>query len=146
MKSLKSYIAVLSLVLAGSSCVNEDIIEQKQTTAGEFTVKVEFGSGSRTMFPSEDARTQVWSAGDKVLVYGEKAKGILTLKEGAGLNAATFSGTVYGDPSRLKYVVYPADHATLKNGKVTFNYDAADNSVEYPNSNLPMWVRMTQPA
>ena len=139
MKIFKSCVAMLALALAATSCTDDVLMEQEQVATENFSIKVEMGRDSRSMFPNENATKQVWSKGDKILVYGENSSGILTLEGDGGDQTGVFSGSVYGSLKRLKYVVYPADHATLKDGKVTFNYDADANSIKYPNTNMPMW-------
>lgn len=100
---MKAGLAMMAMVFA-TACQNDEIVEQSQyNDSNELTIQVTKDIDSRIAMTKDGP---VWSAGDKLFVYGGKSQGWLTLVDGAGSGTATFSGLISGKVSDLKYVVF----------------------------------------
>lgn len=121
---------VLLSLMTLVSCQNEEQVQTEQ--ANSVTLKVGTFAGSRTQ--ADKFGKVTWSKGDKMLVYGDNAQGVLTLVGEGGESVGTFTGFVFGNPDNLKWSIYPAEGSSVtdKGAEITLS------KVAYPYSNSPM--------
>lgn len=112
MKKIFFGVAAAALLLNVTGCENEDVVlQQEGAMPQEFTLQAEYGTATRTTLEegSTGGYNTLWSAGDQIYVSDESGEvtGVLTLTEGEGKTSGTFKGVVCGDPSTLKYAIFP---------------------------------------
>lgn len=116
--------AAVCALLLGTSCQNEDIVNQAATQ--EFTLKLDMGANSRTMM-SENG--PVWGNEEELYVVGDNGNSYGTLRmvwRSSDGKSAMFSGKITGDASRLEHMVYPkpVDNQIQMNTLNGANYNA----------------------
>lgn len=131
MKKIILGAAVLAAMMA-TSCQNEELVASQEQ--GNVVVKASTMNESRT---SVEGRTIYWSKGDGLLAYGEDVLGSLTLVGQGGSTDGEFVGYVSGKKENLEYLVYPAEMASYKDGKVTIEI----GTINKANSNAPMFAQ-----
>lgn len=115
---MRAGLAMMAMVFA-AGCQNNEIVGKNQyNDSNELTIQVTKDVDSRIAM-TEDG--PVWSAGDKLFVYGGESEGWLTLVDGEGSGTATFSGLVSGKVSDLKYVVFGDVERSGNNVTVTLD-------------------------
>lgn len=130
MKKIILGAAVLAAMMA-TSCQNEELVASQEQ--GNVVVKASTMNKSRTYV---QGRTIYWSEGDGLLAYGEDVLGSLSLVDGVGSTNGEFAGYVSGDVEDLEYLVYPAEMASYKDGKVTIEI----GTINKAKSNAPMFA------
>lgn len=131
MKKIILGAAVLAAMMA-TSCQNEELVASQEQ--GNVIVKASTMNESRTFV---QGRTIYWSQGDGLLAYGEDVLGSLTLVGQGGSTHGEFVGYVSGKKENLEYLVYPAEMASYKDGKVTIEI----GTINKANSNAPMFAQ-----
>jgi len=130
MKKIFFGVAVLAAMMA-TSCQNEELVVSQQQ--GNVVVNASTVNESRTYV---EGKTVYWSEGDRILAYGEDVLGSLELVGNGGDVNGRFIGYVSGNVNNLEYLIYPADMASYKDGKVTIKI----GSIDKKHSNAPMFA------
>ncbi len=124
--------AMLCAMALMTGCSEEEQMAG-QAQSGNFSVTATTGVDTRT---TVDGYTVHWSENDKIYVYGEGVNATLDLTDGKDTNKGTFTGTIKGDATALKYAVYPVP--TIAEGSKSISFPA---TYTYPyNSNSPMYA------
>ena len=124
--------AMLCAMALMAGCSEEEQMAG-QAQSGNFSVIATTGVDTRT---TVDGYAVLWSENDKIYVYGEGVNATLDLSDGKDTNKGTFTGTIKGDATALKYAVYPVP--TIAEGSESISFPA---TYTYPyNSNSPMYA------
>lgn len=124
--------AMLCAMALMTGCSEEEQMAG-QAQSGNFSVTATTGVDTRT---TVEGYTVHWSENDKIYVYGEGVNATLDLTGGKDTNKGTFTGTIKGDATALKYAVYPVP--TITEGSKSISFPA---TYTYPyNSNSPMYA------
>ena len=124
--------AMLCAMALMTGCSEEEQMAG-QAQSGNFSVTATTGVDTRT---TVDGYTVHWSENDKIYVYGEGVNATLDLTGGKDTNKGTFTGTIKGDATALKYAVYPVP--TITEGSKSISFPA---TYTYPyNSRSPMYA------
>lgn len=140
MKKLNYISALLCAAALTGSCSNEEWVENGNATQGEMSLIATTGADTRTAV--DESYNVNWSKDDAFFAFGDKVEGQenaytasveLHHQSGTG-STGTFTGTLKGEKTDLKYAVYPLSAYTSTSQTVTF-----PTAYNYPNSNAPMF-------
>ena len=123
MKSLLTYTFAACLLLAATSCKDENLETGQDKSALTFNAIIQ-DYKSKTAI---DGEGMLWSKGDMISIFDGTGNNRFTLKDGAGSSTATFSGEA--KPDATYYGLYPySEEAGCVSGTITSFLPPEQNS------------------